>query len=136
MYYSYRYGKKFGGELFAFTPIGEIFENSFSKAMCTRQVDKGFKKRTYPAFSDATIDMWGSLVSCWGDGPDRGTIGAIFCSVFAVMPATWKETRDENAISCRLITADRNLLCGELDAIIHFPVILCNESNTGEHKPA
>jgi len=41
-----------------------------------------------PAFSDATIDIWGSLVSCRGDGPERGTSGAMFCSVFAVMPAT------------------------------------------------
>lgn len=43
---------------------------------------------TYPAFSDATIDIWGSLASCKGEGPERGTSGAMFCSVFAVMPAT------------------------------------------------
>lgn len=44
---------------------------------------------TYPAFSDATIDMWDSFESCKGERPGRGTSGAMFCSVFAVMPATW-----------------------------------------------
>ena len=48
---------------------------------------------TYPAFSDATIDIWGSLASCKGDGPERGTSGAMFCSVFAVMPATCNDTK-------------------------------------------
>lgn len=52
---------------------------------------------TYPAFSDATIDMWVSFGfgSCKGDGPERGTSGgAIFCSVFAVMPATCNEIKE------------------------------------------
>lgn len=58
---------------------GAIFRNSCKKRSHVN---------TYPAFSDATIDIWGSLASCKGEGPERGTSGAMFCSVFAVMPAT------------------------------------------------
>lgn len=54
------------------------------------------QNNTYPAFSDATIDMWwwGSLVSCNGERPERGTSGAIFCSVFVDKPATWNERKE------------------------------------------
>lgn len=59
----------------------------FTKVEHDRDNVKDF---TYPAFSDATIDMWlwGSLVSCRGERPERGTSGAIFCSVFVDKPAT------------------------------------------------